>query len=90
MLIYRCDSCGQEAQIDKIVGNEFEYLKHGYGSLAFEAEGKRDLCRSCMKVAERAYQSAHRQHLDRVDQFTKRAVASALSLFKPTKETTSA
>lgn len=56
MIIWRCDACGAEATSKKIVGEEFGYVSHGFGTLAVEAAGKRDLCRPCMAKANAAFQ----------------------------------
>lgn len=57
MLIYRCDNCGREAQLPRIVGNEFAASKHGFGTLAVPAGKARDLCKVCMAKAEGAFNS---------------------------------
>lgn len=62
MLIWRCDNCGHEATQGRIVGNEFGYLDHGFQTLSVAADGKRDLCRKCFRVAERAFSEASKRN----------------------------
>lgn len=73
-LQYTCDNCGMTTTVKKIVGNEFEYLKHGYGSLAAPVGDKNDLCKPCMKSAADAFNNARKQQTDSVWDAVKRAL----------------
>lgn len=57
MLIYKCDKCGHEARMDRIVGNEFRYYDAGFRTLseAFRTEQVKDLCGECFRKANDAY-----------------------------------
>ena len=57
-LKYICDNCGETATVSRIVGNEFAYLDHHFGSLASPIDGKRDLCKACMRKAEISFRAA--------------------------------
>lgn len=57
-LILHCDNCGHEVRLDRIVGREFDYLQHGFGSLSVVINGKRDLCKDCLAAAQEAFDSA--------------------------------
>lgn len=78
MLIYRCDNCGQEHRVNQTVGNEFAYIKAGFGSLAVPVGDKTDLCRTCMKVAEGAHRAAERECMASAGIMKQAAVAGAL------------
>ncbi len=55
MLTYTCDRCGRTQTCRRIVGNEFEYLKHGFISLVVPTSGGiRDLCGECKPLLKGA------------------------------------
>lgn len=78
MLIYQCDNCTADLKVPQIVGNEFAYIKAGFGSLVVPIGDKRDLCRTCMKVAEDAHQAAQRECMASASIMKQAAVAGAL------------
>ena len=53
MIMWRCDRCGHYKQMDQIVGKEFEYVGE-FMSLAVPIGKYRDLCKSCMGIAQKA------------------------------------
>lgn len=57
MLIWRCDRCGAEATSKQIVGREFDYITHKFGSLNTPVGELHDLCAACMKIAEDAFRA---------------------------------
>lgn len=73
-IIWRCDRCGLEKRGEQIVGHEFDYSPE-FASLIVPIHHMRDLCKSCMKIAnDAAWEFTKKSGDGKID-----AVAAALS-----------